>query len=221
VSRLLSRATLRKRRAELAWWTARRRAEGELHHAHYERLFTEPFELERRFYTGKAILDVGCGPRGSLEWADDARERIGLDPLARRYRRLRSDRHRMRYVAARAEAIPFEDRRFDVVTALNSLDHVEDPRAVAEEMVRVLAPGGLVLLIVEIGHQPTSTEPIVFDWDVPRLFSGACTSLLERRLEKTLGGVNDTVLLDPVPYDAAADAGHPGVLVAKLQQAAR
>ena len=48
----------RKRRAELAWWTAQRRAEGELHAAHYERLFTEPFELDRAFFAGRSLTEL-------------------------------------------------------------------------------------------------------------------------------------------------------------------
>jgi SAM-dependent methyltransferase len=214
----LGRYPRRKRRAELEWWTAQRRAEGELHGAHYEQLYTTPFELQRSFFTGRSILDVGCGPRGSLEWAHDARERVGLDPLADSYRSLGTDRHSARYVTARAEAIPFEDGHFDVVSAFNALDHVEDQRRAAQEIVRVLAPGGLVLLIVEIGHAPTTTEPLTLGWDVPSRFAPGCVPVLERRLEKTRGGVNETVLLEPVPLPALARPPGPGVLVAKLER---
>ena len=38
------------------------------------------FNLDKSFYKNKRILDVGCGPRGSLEWDDMALERVGLDP---------------------------------------------------------------------------------------------------------------------------------------------
>jgi SAM-dependent methyltransferase len=204
----------RKRRAELGWWKRQRAAEGSLHAAHYELLFTRPFDLTRSFFGDRSILDVGCGPRGSLEWADDAAERIGLDPLARRYRALGTGEHRMRYVAARAEAMPFEDGRFDVVSAFNSLDHVEDERRAAAEIVRVLAPGGVLLLIVEVGHAPSSTEPLSLTWEVTELFSPPLSALLVRRLEKT-GGVNDSVLHNPIPYDGSR-GDRRGVLVAKL-----
>ena len=210
--------TRRKRRAELDWWRRQREAEGELHSAHYELLFTRPFALERSFYAGRSILDVGCGPRGSLEWADDARERVGADPLARRYRALGIDRHRMRYVAARAEALPFPDGRFDVVSAFNCLDHVEDARRAADELVRVLSPQGVLLLIVEVGHAPSVTEPLTLSWELSSLFAPALTPVLERRLEKR-GGVNDSVLHDPVPFDASRRDRRPGVLLAKLERA--
>jgi ubiquinone/menaquinone biosynthesis C-methylase UbiE len=125
----------------------------------------------------------------------------------------------MRYVAARAEAIPFEDGHFDVVTAFNSLDHVEDLELVAAEICRVLAPGGLLLLIVEVGHPPSATEPLTLSWELARLFEPRLRVLLERRLEKA-GGVNDSVLHDPMPYPADL-ADRPGVLVAKLERVAQ
>lgn len=49
---------------------------------------------------GRRVLDVGCGPRGSLEWADRARVRVGLDPLVDAYRELGVADHAMGYVAA-------------------------------------------------------------------------------------------------------------------------
>ena len=156
----------RKRRAELAFWAARAAAEGELANHWYEDAFTTKFGLDRDFYAGKRLLDVGCGPRGSLEWADDAAERVGVDPLADEYGRLNHGRHAMRYVAARAEALPFADGSFDVVSTFNALDHVEDVDAALAEMRRVLAPGGTLLLLVETGRPATVTEPIELDASV-------------------------------------------------------
>jgi hypothetical protein len=73
-----------KERHEMEYWKSRVAAEGRLKNGHYLELYTSHFGLEPEFYRGKRILDIGCGPRGSLEWADMAAERIGLDPLARR-----------------------------------------------------------------------------------------------------------------------------------------
>ena len=67
------------------------------------------FGLDKRFFGDKRILDIGCGPRGSLEWADNATETVGADPLVGVYRRLGTDRHRMKYVEAGAERLPFPD----------------------------------------------------------------------------------------------------------------
>jgi ubiquinone/menaquinone biosynthesis C-methylase UbiE len=152
--------------AELAYWRERADIEGALGHAHYERVFTVHFGLTPGDFEAKRVLDVGCGPRGSLEWANAAAQRVGLDPLARRYRTLGIDRHAMTYVSAPAERMPFAAGSFDVVASLNSLDHVEDVDAAVAEITRVAAPGALWLLTVEVGHEPTATEPHSLGWDV-------------------------------------------------------
>ena len=117
--------------------------------------------VPRSFYRGKRVLDVGCGPRGSLEWLTGTALRIGLDPLAHGYRRFGTGRHRMIYVASRAEALPFTDASFDVASSFNSLDHVDDLRATVSEIRRILAPCGSFLLLTDIRHEPTILEPTV------------------------------------------------------------
>jgi SAM-dependent methyltransferase len=54
------------------------------------------------------------------------------------------------YYAADASALPFEDAAFDVVLLHAALHHLVDPRQCIREMVRCLAPGGLLVL----GYEP-------------------------------------------------------------------
>jgi ubiquinone/menaquinone biosynthesis C-methylase UbiE len=74
-------------------------------------------------------------------------------------------RHRMSYVASGSENIPFPDEHFSVVATINSLDHVDDFGKTASEMQRVTAPGGSVLISVEIDHPPRDREPLVLSED--------------------------------------------------------
>ena len=94
-----------------------------------------------------------------------ADERVGLDPLGDRYRELGADRHAMTYVAAEAEAIPFPDAHFDVVSTHNSLDHVDSVETVVGEIGRVTKQGGTWLLAVGTNAAPTSTEPHLIEWN--------------------------------------------------------
>ena len=181
---------------------------------HYEYFFTEYFGLTRDDYRDRSVLDVGCGPMGSLEWANLARERIGLDPLASHYRDLVGGSQAMTYVAAPSEAIPFEDGRFDVVSSFNSLDHVEDVQRTVAEMLRVTSPSGRILLIVEIGHAPTPTEPhylnrTLVDWFTPH-FS-------PRRL-KLYGVRADHNVYASILDDTAYAEGEPGILCARMDR---
>jgi ubiquinone/menaquinone biosynthesis C-methylase UbiE len=100
------------------------------------------FKLERQFFVGKRILHVGCGPCGSLERTNDAARRVEVDPLARQYVDLDiagSTGHRMEYIPGTVESLPFDDGSFDVVSSLNSIDHVDNLDDALAEIRRVLA----------------------------------------------------------------------------------
>jgi SAM-dependent methyltransferase len=81
---------------------------------------------------------------------------IGLD-LSRRM--LRHAVHltaqfadRLTYVWQDAARLPFDDDTFDAVTCLEALEFVPDPRAVLAELVRVLRPGGVLVVTNRIGR---------------------------------------------------------------------
>lgn len=156
-ARLWSRAPAALWRPMERWrstkfWRGAKLREGALGNAHFEFAFTTLFGLERADFAGKTLLDIGCGPRGSLEWADEALERVGLDRAADDYYGMGVETHAMRYLCAPAEDIPVYDARFDVVSIFNLLDRVEDPGKVIREVERVTAPGGLILLLSVVNH---------------------------------------------------------------------
>jgi SAM-dependent methyltransferase len=165
---LLGRALKHSR--ELDFWKSRKKEEGQLDNTKYEYFYTTHFGIDREFYRGKRILDIGCGPRGSLEWADKAAERVGLDPLVPAYRKLGIDRHKMKYCAARSERIPFPGAYFDVVASVNSLDHVDDVHETIQEIARVTKPHGIFLVIVEVNHRVRACEPHNLPLDIINSF---------------------------------------------------
>jgi ubiquinone/menaquinone biosynthesis C-methylase UbiE len=201
-----------KQHRELLFWKGRKAHEKTLVNDHYAHFYTTHFGLSQNFYTGKRILDLGCGPRGSLEWAHNAAERVGLDPLVPAYRKLGIDRHQMTYVHAPAEKIPFPDAYFDVVCSFNSLDHVDDLMQTIAEIKRVVRPGGLFLLIVEANHPPLVTEPVTFCWDDTRLFEDAFRVERVRKYENG-DDIYQQISQDRV-FDDANPASRSGVLSA-------
>lgn len=63
-------------------------------------------------------------------------------------------------VQAVGEAIPFADGAFDVVFSHEVLEHVTDDRQTVEEMVRVVRPGGRVVVFVPNRLWPWETHGI-------------------------------------------------------------
>jgi len=102
------------------------------------------------------VLDVGCGvghwgrvvlphlPKEAglvgvdreSEWVKQATARAQAAGIG----------HRARYVSGDAAKLPFADNEFELVTCQTVLIHVPDCRKVIAEMIRVLKPGGCLLV---------------------------------------------------------------------------
>ena len=101
---------------------------------------------------GARVLSSGCGLGGSLvAWHDaGARVAAGLE-VDDDYVRMANLRVApLPGVAALpydGSRVPFADGAFDVVESLDVIEHVPDARAYLAEVRRVLAPGGVVLVV--------------------------------------------------------------------------
>jgi ubiquinone/menaquinone biosynthesis C-methylase UbiE len=88
-------------------------------------------------------LDVGCGTGNLLKIAKVYFKRItGID-ISEEMLKL-SRKYTDELYCANAEAMPFEDNTFNVITANSVLHHFYDPGSVIKEMYRVCKPGGTV-----------------------------------------------------------------------------
>jgi SAM-dependent methyltransferase len=95
---------------------------------------------------GRTVLDVGGGPG----YFADAFRRLGatyygldadVGELSLHGREVRQD-----MVVGSGLALPFRDDALDVTYSSNVLEHVPRPEQMADEMVRVTRPGGVVFL---------------------------------------------------------------------------
>ena len=106
------------------------------------------------------VLDVATGtgrlPLALLR-ADFAGRIIGLDlskgMLGRAQAKLRPWGEQVCLVRQDAARLPFADGVFDAVTCLESLEFLPRPPQALAEMVRVLAPGGLLLVTNRVGAE--------------------------------------------------------------------
>jgi SAM-dependent methyltransferase len=99
------------------------------------------------------VLEVGSGAHGFVFFLDQPRA-VGVDPLARDYRRLFPEwQSGASTLTAAGEALPFRDGAFPLVISDNVVDHARAPRQIVTELVRVLAPGGLLYFTVNHHHR--------------------------------------------------------------------
>src|SRR5690349_3029237 len=93
------------------------------------------------------ILDVGCGTGANLLLLSQygAAEGVDVSEDALAFCR---ERGLEKVKLGAAEELPYEDGTFDLVTALDVVEHLDDDLGGLREMRRVLRPGGRVLLFV-------------------------------------------------------------------------
>lgn len=114
--------------------------------------------------TGEHILEVGCGsgilcrlmapaiiPGGKITGLDISPEFI---KIAQNLATSADLSDSIQWGASQAEALPFQDATFDGVLAARLLLHVSNPQSVLNELIRVVRPGGRV---------------VVMDWDFETL----------------------------------------------------
>ena len=94
-----------------------------------------------------AILDVGCGTGANLEMLTQFGETYGIDISEDALEFCRA-RGLERVQLGAAEDLPYEDEKFDLVTALDVVEHLDDDVAGLKEMHRVLKPDGRLLIFV-------------------------------------------------------------------------
>ena len=144
-----------------------------------------------------------------------AARRVGADPLADEYQaELGGDAHAMEYAASSIEELDEPDGAFDVITSFNALDHVDDVDEAAAAICRLLAPGGTLLLATEVNHEPTTTEPQAFGWEVLERFVPPLRVVERHELEAHAGGLF-AAMLARRRYDGSRPGRH-AALVARL-----
>lgn len=126
---------------------------------------------------GEHILEVGCGsgvlcrqiapsvvPRGKITGVDISPEFLRF---AQDYAADENLSAVIQWGAGQAEVLPFQDASFDAVFGARLLLHLTDPQAVLNELVRMVRPGGRV---------------VIMDWDFDTVALDHSDRELTRRL---------------------------------------
>lgn len=125
----------------------------------------QPLLDELDGYRAPLVLDVATGtgrlPKALFEAVDFHGKVTGID-LSRKMLKIAAEKlahevnhQQVQLIHFPAEQLPFGDDCFDVVTCLEALEFMVSPPKVLGEMVRVVRPGGIILLTNRQGRDAT------------------------------------------------------------------
>jgi SAM-dependent methyltransferase len=101
------------------------------------------------------LLEVGCGRESNFlrEAAAHYRLLYGFDPEIA----AQVQEGKIRFAPGFAEHLDLKDESVDVLTSIDVVEHLPDPRKAFSEFMRVLRPGGRILVIT-----PNKSHPPLF-----------------------------------------------------------
>ena len=121
------------------------------------------------------VLDIGCGPGAAVRTAAAIVERaVGVDrsePMIAIATRRSAKVANAEFQAAGAEDLPFPDATFDRVWTIHAFHHWEDQTQGLAESMRVLRPGGWLLIIENDTNGPHGLNRIAAEGLAERLRS--------------------------------------------------
>ena len=124
-------------------------------HAAVNHRFVADFQVAHGPGRGGEVIDIGTGPGRvpiALCRADRRFRVLGVDlagpmlDLARRNVAEAGLTDRIRFGRGDAKSLPFPDGRFEAVVSNTIIHHIPDPSAAFAEMVRLVAPGGTLMV---------------------------------------------------------------------------
>ncbi len=136
----------------------------------HDEVYHQPLlELVGRYlYPGARLLELGCGPAISTRLLQERGYRpIGSDLSMLFLRKARLENRELDLLGADALSIPIASESLDGVVGFEFIEHVTDVSSVLTECIRVLKPGGFLLI-----HSPNLCSPFFPLLDIFSLLRG-------------------------------------------------
>ncbi len=152
------------------------------------------------------LLDVAVGDGVYLDWLPRDWEVVGVDISTTQLAacRQREAGRDIPLALGEAEDLPFRDDTFDCALSIGGFNYFNDPERALREMVRVVRPGGTIVVADEV---PNLTDRMAFrhiglpgvdHWILSRLMhlGDAFTDLVERKRDLDIAAIGRRVLTE-------------------------
>jgi len=119
-----------------------------------------------RWCEERSVVEIGAGPYPAVAASPRWKRAVAVDPIAKAYIEeglVPEAASHVTYLECPGERVPLASGSADLVIIENALDHVSDPGAVLAEIRRLLAPGGLLWLLVDLSNHSDHMHPHPFD----------------------------------------------------------
>ncbi len=145
--------------------------------------FFLPYHSQEEMFTGKSVLDIGCGGGGKTCYYATFRPSkiIGIDIVphyaeeGNAFAREKGLADIASFMTGDASQMPFDDASFDTIIMNDAMEHVDQPELTLAECFRVLKPGGHLYINFPPYYHPYGahlSDAIGIPW-VHSLFSEA------------------------------------------------
>ncbi|HET9822088.1 MAG TPA: class I SAM-dependent methyltransferase [Burkholderiaceae bacterium] len=155
-------------------------AQGEMWYEHWHR-----YHFVLPWVSGASVLDVACGEGyGSALLAGGALRVTGLDVSAEAVAHARSayrDRANLEFAEGSCTRMPFADGQFDIAVSFETLEHIGEQEAFADELKRVLKPDGLLVISTPNKAEYSDKRGFANEFHVKELYREQFDGLLASR----------------------------------------
>ncbi|MBW7996231.1 MAG: class I SAM-dependent methyltransferase [Candidatus Glassbacteria bacterium] len=110
---------------------------------------------------GSLIANIGCGPGATSRLAADFGDVISVD-YSLDALHFTAERGIKNLASADCTALPLAAEACDIALCLDVMEHIDDHRAFADELFRILAPGGKLVVTVPAGMWQWTRRDTVF-----------------------------------------------------------
>lgn len=150
---------------------------------------------KRLISSDSRILDIGCGKGFFLKRLydnfDSAIEYYGIDISSVATYNAQNYFSLPKYFVSPAERLPFEDKSFDYIQIISTLEHVSKPSLVIKEAYRVLKDKGYLYIVL---HKK-SFDPLIFLtlYSLVKMFSRKDKDFNSRKYSLPISFVRDKI----------------------------